>query len=79
MGIFPIFHYLKKMQMNKTIHYCVEELLCTRQFRLSEYPLYRQWTHVFKILREIDLLYEYYGHFHHVINKTKNIGGTIPV
>ena len=40
---------------------------------------YRQWTHVFKILREIDLLYEYYGHFHHVIDKTKNIGGTVPV
>ena len=41
--------------------------------------IYRQWTHVFKILREIDLLYEYYGHFHHVIDKTKNIGGTVPV
>ena len=40
---------------------------------------YRQWTHVFKILREIDLLYEYYGHFHHVIDKTKNIGGTVLV
>ena len=41
--------------------------------------MYRQWTHVFKILREIDLLYEYYGHFHHVIDKTKNIGGTVLV
>ena len=41
--------------------------------------LYRQRTHVFRILREIDLLYEYYGHFHHVIDKTKNIGGTVPV
>ena len=40
---------------------------------------YRQWTHFFKILREIDLLYEYYGHFHHVIDKTKNIGGTVRV
>ena len=41
--------------------------------------MYRQWTHVFKILREIDLLYEYYGHFQHVIDKTKNIGGTVLV
>ena len=40
---------------------------------------YRQWTHVFKILLEIDILYEYYGHFHHVIDKTKNIGDTVLV
>ena len=46
---------------------------------IGKLRMYRQWTHVFKILREIDLLYEYYGHFHHVIDKTKNIGGTVPV
>ena len=40
---------------------------------------YRQWTHVFKIMHKIALLYEYYGHFHHVINKIKNIGGTVPL
>ena len=33
---------------------------------------YRQWTHVFKILREIDTLYEYYRHFYLVKGKIKN-------
>ena len=46
---------------------------------IEGFKWYRQWTHVFRILREIDLLYEYYGHFQHVIDKTKNIGGTVLV
>ena len=33
--------------------------------------MYRWWTHVFKILREIDPSDEYYGHFYHVIELNK--------
>ena len=33
-------------------------LIVTARLQLSSVE-YRQWTHVFKILREIDLLYEY--------------------
>ena len=40
---------------------------------------YHRCTHVFKILCEIDPLYEYYGHLYHVIGKIKNTGDTVLV
>ena len=46
---------------------------------IKPFPDFRQWTHVFKILCGIDPLYEYYGHFYHMVGKIKNTGGTVQV
>ena len=38
-----------------------------------------QWTHVFKILREFDTLYEYYGHFYQDILSAIPISYFMPI